>query len=72
MLSFFPQDSDRPTSNPLPPQSEASDDYKNASLSAQQLIETEQVLHFGTEQDKDHCPFHLKTGRSLSVWSALQ
>ncbi|XP_062025972.1 zinc finger CCCH domain-containing protein 5-like [Rosa rugosa] len=58
------EDSDRPTSNPLPPQSEAFDDYKNASLSAQQLIETvaAQVPHFGTEQDKDHCPFHLKTG----------
>ncbi|KAL6178925.1 hypothetical protein ACLB2K_050442 [Fragaria x ananassa] len=58
------EDSHRPTSNPLPPQSQAFDDHKNSSLSAQQLIETvaEQVPHFGTEQDKDHCPFHLKTG----------
>ncbi|PQQ07362.1 zinc finger CCCH domain-containing protein 5 [Prunus yedoensis var. nudiflora] len=57
-------DCDRPTSNPLPPQSEAFSDYKNSSMSAQQLIENvaQQVPHFGTEQDKAHCPFHLKTG----------
>lgn len=56
---------DRPTSNPLPPQSEAFADYKNApKLSAEQIIEnvTQQVPNFGTEQDKAHCPFHLKTG----------
>ncbi|CAB4267677.1 unnamed protein product [Prunus armeniaca] len=58
------EDCDRPTSNPLPPQSEAFSDYKNSSMSAQQLIENvaQQVPHFGTEQDKAHCPFHLKTG----------
>ncbi|KAM1160933.1 hypothetical protein TB2_000075 [Malus domestica] len=58
------KDSDRPTSNPLPPQSEAFSDYKSSSMSAQQLIESvaQQVPHFGTEQDKAHCPFHLKTG----------
>ncbi|XP_018733190.2 zinc finger CCCH domain-containing protein 5 [Eucalyptus grandis] len=59
------EDADRPTSNPLPPQSEAYSDYKNAStLSAQQVLENValQVPNFGTEQDKAHCPFHLKTG----------
>ncbi|GAB2225916.1 hypothetical protein Droror1_Dr00021688 [Drosera rotundifolia] len=50
----------RPISNPLAPQSEAYEDYK----SAQQLLESvaQQVPNFGTEQDKAHCPFHLKTG----------
>ncbi|KAL1831698.1 hypothetical protein ACET3Z_001349 [Daucus carota] len=58
-------DADRPTSNPLPPQSEAFADYKNAPpISAQQLLENvaQQVPNFGTEQDKAHCPFHIKTG----------
>ncbi|XP_050209873.1 zinc finger CCCH domain-containing protein 5 isoform X2 [Mercurialis annua] len=56
---------DRPTSNPLPPQSEAFSDYKNSSVaSAERLLESvaQQVPNFGTEQDKAHCPFHLKTG----------
>ncbi|GMH25664.1 hypothetical protein Nepgr_027507 [Nepenthes gracilis] len=54
------EDIDRPTSNPLAPQSEAFEDYK----SAQELLESvaQQVPNFGTEQDKAHCPFHLKTG----------
>ncbi|ESR37040.1 hypothetical protein CICLE_v10030365mg [Citrus x clementina] len=54
------EDVDRPTSNPLPPQSEAFADHQNA----QQELETiaQQVPNFGTEQDKVHCPFHLKTG----------
>lgn len=59
------EDPNRPTSNPLPPQSEAFADHKNAStLSAQQLLETvaQETPNFGTEQDKAHCPFHLKTG----------
>lgn len=59
------EDPNRPTSNPLPPQSEAFADHKNAStLSAQQLLETvaNETPNFGTEQDKAHCPFHLKTG----------
>ncbi|XP_011087628.1 zinc finger CCCH domain-containing protein 5 [Sesamum indicum] len=59
------EDPNRPTSNPLPPQSEAFADYKNAStLSAQQLLENvaQETPNFGTEQDKAHCPFHLKTG----------
>ncbi|XP_034198573.1 zinc finger CCCH domain-containing protein 5 isoform X3 [Prunus dulcis] len=49
------EDCDRPTSNPLPPQSEAFSDYKNSSMSAQQLIENvaQQVPHFGTEQHTD-------------------
>lgn len=54
------EDVDRPTSNPLPPQSEAFADHQNA----QQALATvaQQVPNFGTEQDKAHCPFHLKTG----------
>ncbi|GAB4848559.1 hypothetical protein Ancab_003265 [Ancistrocladus abbreviatus] len=54
------EDIDRPISNPLAPQSEAFEDYKNA----QELLESvaQQVPNFGTEQDKAHCPFHLKTG----------
>ncbi|KAL5787011.1 hypothetical protein ACOSP7_003960 [Xanthoceras sorbifolium] len=54
------ENTDRPTSNPLPLQSEAFCDYK----SAQQALESvaRQVPNFGTEQDKAHCPFHLKTG----------
>ncbi|KAL3620787.1 hypothetical protein CASFOL_035699 [Castilleja foliolosa] len=59
------EDLNRPTSNPLPPQSEFVDDYKDTSiLSAQQLLKNvaEETPNFGTEQDKAHCPFHLKTG----------
>ncbi|KAK4438401.1 Zinc finger CCCH domain-containing protein 5 [Sesamum alatum] len=59
------EDPNRPTSNPLPPQSEAFAEYKNTStLSAQQLLENvaQETPNFGTEQDKAHCPFHLKTG----------
>ncbi|XP_010688469.2 zinc finger CCCH domain-containing protein 5 isoform X2 [Beta vulgaris subsp. vulgaris] len=54
------QGSERPISNPLAPQSEAFDDYR----SAQEVLESvaQQVPNFGTEQDKAHCPFHLKTG----------
>ena len=46
-----PQDADRPTSNPLPPQSEAFADYLNAP-SAQQVLESvaKEVPNFGTEQ----------------------
>ncbi|XP_038905963.1 zinc finger CCCH domain-containing protein 5 isoform X3 [Benincasa hispida] len=58
------EDAHRPTSNPLPPQSEAFTDYMNAPISTRQVIEdvASQVPNFGTEQDKSHCPFHLKTG----------
>ncbi|KAJ8755606.1 hypothetical protein K2173_022201 [Erythroxylum novogranatense] len=59
------EDADRPTSNPLPPQSGAFADFQNvAVVSAQQMLENvaQQVPNFGTEQDKAHCPFHLKTG----------
>ncbi|XP_052294305.1 zinc finger CCCH domain-containing protein 5-like [Citrus sinensis] len=54
------EDVDRPTSNPLPPQSEAFVDHQNA----QQALETvaQQVPNFGTEHDKAYCPFHLKIG----------
>ncbi|KAF2548268.1 hypothetical protein F2Q70_00019698 [Brassica cretica] len=55
---------DRPTSNPLPPGTQAFSKYQNVS-SAQQ-IKLDSVAHevpnFGTEQDKAHSPFHLKTG----------
>ncbi|XP_031394722.1 zinc finger CCCH domain-containing protein 5 isoform X2 [Punica granatum] len=64
-LQRLKEDADRPTSNPLPPQSEAFADCRNSSLpSAQQILENvaQQVPNFGTEQDKAHCPFHLKTG----------
>ncbi|CAN1850082.1 Zinc finger CCCH domain-containing protein 5 [Linum perenne] len=52
------EDATRPTSNPLPPESEAS------SISAQEMLKNvaQDVPNFGTEQDKAHCPFHLKTG----------
>lgn len=59
------EDVDRPTSNPLPPQSDAFADYKSASVvPTQQVYENvaQQVPNFGTEQDKAHCPFHIKTG----------
>ncbi|XP_021723423.1 zinc finger CCCH domain-containing protein 5-like isoform X2 [Chenopodium quinoa] len=54
------QESERPISNPLAPQSEAFEDYR----SAKEVLESvaQQVPNFGTEQDKAHCPFHLKTG----------
>lgn len=51
------QDPNRPTSNPLAPQSEVYADYKNASsLSAQQLLENVavQTPNFGTEQVNIH------------------
>ncbi|KAM7482007.1 hypothetical protein LguiB_006590 [Lonicera macranthoides] len=59
------EDADRPISNPLPPQSETFADYKSTPIvSAQQLLDNvaQQVPNFGTEQDKAHCPFHIKTG----------
>ncbi|KAK1385812.1 Zinc finger CCCH domain-containing protein 5 [Heracleum sosnowskyi] len=59
------EDADRPTSNPLPPQSEVFSDYQSAPpISAQQLLENvaQEFPNFGTEQDKAHCPFHIKTG----------
>ncbi|XP_072951116.1 uncharacterized protein [Typha angustifolia] len=59
------EDDDRPTSNPLPPQSTAYAAHrKEASSSAQEVLEkvAQQTPNFGTEQDKAHCPFHLKTG----------
>ncbi|KAG8058989.1 hypothetical protein GUJ93_ZPchr0002g24897 [Zizania palustris] len=56
---------DRPTSNPLPPQSAAFASQRiESSLSAQEVLEkvAQETPNFGTEQDKAHCPFHLKTG----------
>ncbi|XP_074566119.1 uncharacterized protein LOC141822688 [Curcuma longa] len=59
------EDDNRPTSNPLPPQSVAFASYMDgSSVSAQKVLEkvAQEVPNFGTEQDKAHCPFHLKTG----------
>ncbi|KAL9229340.1 hypothetical protein vseg_004817 [Gypsophila vaccaria] len=59
-LQIEKQEPERPISNPLAPQSEAFNDYR----SAREVLESvaQQVPNFGTEQDKAHCPFHLKTG----------
>ncbi|KNA05548.1 hypothetical protein SOVF_189310 [Spinacia oleracea] len=54
------QESERPISNPLAPQSEVFEDYKSAQDALESVAQ--QVPNFGTEQDKAHCPFHLKTG----------
>ncbi|XP_044985167.1 zinc finger CCCH domain-containing protein 16 isoform X1 [Hordeum vulgare subsp. vulgare] len=58
------QEEERPTSNPLPPQSVAVDSQRREpSLSARELLEkvAQETPNFGTEQDKAHCPFYLKT-----------
>ncbi|KAM0874884.1 hypothetical protein ACQ4PT_037160 [Festuca glaucescens] len=55
---------ERPTSNPLPPQSVAvASQSREPSLSARELLEkvAQETPNFGTEQDKAHCPFYLKT-----------
>ncbi|KAK1324024.1 Zinc finger CCCH domain-containing protein 5 [Acorus calamus] len=60
------KDIDRPTSNPLPPQSAAFAAHINdaPAVSSQEVLENiaQQNPNFGTEQDKAHCPFHIKTG----------
>jgi len=59
------QEEDRPTSNPLPPQSVAfAAQRAEPPMSAQEILEkvAQETPNFGTEQDKAHCPFHLKTG----------
>ncbi|KAJ0969402.1 hypothetical protein J5N97_022279 [Dioscorea zingiberensis] len=58
------EDDDRPTSNPLPPQSEAFASYMHTPSTSAREVEnaSQQIPNFGTEQDKTHCPFHLKTG----------
>ncbi|XP_062219333.1 zinc finger CCCH domain-containing protein 16-like [Phragmites australis] len=59
------QEEDRPTSNPLPPQSVAfAAQRREPPLSAQEVLDkvAQETPNFGTEQDKAHCPFHLKTG----------
>ncbi|KAL6634564.1 hypothetical protein ACP70R_027235 [Stipagrostis hirtigluma subsp. patula] len=58
------QEEDRPTSNPLPPQSLALASQRSQPLSAQEVLDkvAQETPNFGTEQDKAHCPFHLKTG----------
>ncbi|CAM6126837.1 unnamed protein product [Calypogeia fissa] len=53
------QDATQAASNPLPPQSAA-------FASHNKYVQTPSVIEhtpaFGTEQDKTHCPFHIKTG----------
>ncbi|KAJ3696751.1 hypothetical protein LUZ61_000456 [Rhynchospora tenuis] len=59
------EEADRPTSNPLPPQSEAFSSHMSVvAASAQEVLNkmAQETPNFGTEQDKAHCPFHLKTG----------
>lgn len=59
------EDPSRPTSNPFPPESESFVDSKNEAVaSAQQILDdaAQQNPNFGTEQDKAHCPFQIKTG----------
>ncbi|RZC85550.1 hypothetical protein C5167_041727 [Papaver somniferum] len=59
------EDKERPTSNPLPPQSEVFASYKNsAGVSSQGVFDSvaQETPNFGTEQDKANCPFHIKTG----------
>ncbi|KAJ1385720.1 Zinc finger, CCCH-type [Sesbania bispinosa] len=53
----------RPTSNPFPPES-LSLTLTPANSTTQLVLENvaQQLPNFGTEQDKAHCPFHLKTG----------
>ncbi|VAI22835.1 unnamed protein product [Triticum turgidum subsp. durum] len=58
------QEEERPTSNPLPPQSvPVASQRREPSLSARELLEkvAQETPNFGTEQDKAHCPFYLKT-----------
>lgn len=59
------KDDDMPTSNPLPPQSVAfASCTQGEPVTVQGVLDSvaQQVPNFGTEQDKAHCPFHLKTG----------
>ncbi|XP_020672524.1 zinc finger CCCH domain-containing protein 5 isoform X1 [Dendrobium catenatum] len=59
------EDDDRPTSNTLPPQSATFASYvQGETITAQEIIDSvaQKIPNFGTEQDKAHCPFHLKTG----------
>lgn len=51
-----PNQDNTPTSNPLPPESQSESHTHVLHDVAQQ------IPNFGTEQDKAHCPFHLKTG----------
>ncbi|XP_050882867.1 zinc finger CCCH domain-containing protein 5 isoform X1 [Lathyrus oleraceus] len=51
-------DNNRPTSNPFPPES-PSQPRPNSALPD---YVAQQIPNFGTELDKAHCPFHLKTG----------
>ncbi|MCO5594677.1 hypothetical protein L7F22_048710 [Adiantum nelumboides] len=50
----------KPASSSLPSQSAAYEDHKKLAHSA--ILNSENNPNFGTEQDKTHCPFHIKTG----------
>ena len=56
---FSSQDTDRPTSNPLPPESEAFSDRNASVISSQRVLAevSEQTPNFGTEQ-VDFCSFY--------------
>ncbi|KAH7282811.1 hypothetical protein KP509_35G048600 [Ceratopteris richardii] len=51
----------KPVSNLLPSQNAAYEDHKKLVHSSI-LENNESNPNFGTEQDKTHCPFHIKTG----------
>ncbi|XP_057828064.1 zinc finger CCCH domain-containing protein 5 isoform X2 [Cryptomeria japonica] len=57
-------DSNRPISNPLPPQRDAFEAYSKLETPGFKAFDAveQQIPNFGTEQDKTHCPFHVKTG----------
>ncbi|KAI5063919.1 hypothetical protein GOP47_0020589 [Adiantum capillus-veneris] len=50
----------KPVSSSLPSQSAAYEDHKKLAHST--ILNSENNPNFGTEQDKTHCPFHIKTG----------
>lgn len=50
----------RPVSNPLPPESQSQSQSESHTHMLQDVAQ--HIPNFGTEQDKAHCPFHLKTG----------
>nr|KYP63236.1 Zinc finger CCCH domain-containing protein 5 [Cajanus cajan] len=52
----------RPVSNPLPPESESQSQSQSESHTHMLQDVAQHIPNFGTEQDKAHCPFHLKTG----------
>eukprot|EP00850_Spirogloea_muscicola_P000552 SM000002S05632 [mRNA] locus=s2:1243422:1247061:- [translate_table: standard] len=54
---------EQPTSNPLAPQSAAfSSFWRSRQATPAAEPPAEDVRNYGTEQDKAHCPFYIKTG----------